>query len=453
MARKYVSFNPYTEQLLKEYKSSTPKEITEAIARSHTAFKRFSKLSFAARGEKLKNLSALFLSHKTELATHMSTEMGKPITQSLGEITKSAECCNYYAMHAENLLQSQHYPVAGECFVKYEPMGAILSIMPFNFPVWMPMKTSIPHLMAGNTVILKHAENMPQTAEFLEKLTKDAGLVDEFINLRPELIEIERMIKDHRIVGVSLTGSVRAGKIIASMAAANMKKYVMELGGNDPFLVLRDADLPKAAKALVSGRLAGCGQVCISPKRAIVSHEVYDAFVELVLQEIKNWHVGDPLNEKTVMGPMARSDLVEQVHALVSKSVAMGAKLLEGGRPASKFVYPPTLIVNVTEEMPVFIEEVFGPVVAIAKARGEADAIRIANATEYGLGAVVFSKDTNRVRNEVLPQIRSGMVFVNENCRSIVQVPFGGTKGSGTGRELGSDGIKEFCNAKTVYIG
>ena len=316
----------------------------------------------------------------------------------------------------------------------------------------MPMKTSIPHLMAGNTIILKHAENVPQTAEFLESLTKTAGLVDEFINIRPELGEIKNIIKDPNIIGVSLTGSVRAGKSIAAIAASHMKKYVMELGGNDPFIVLSDADLPKAAIALVSGRILGTGQVCISPKRAIVCHDVYEEFVKLVQQEIKNWTVGDPLDPNTRLGPMARKDLVEQVHSQVRTSVEMGAKLLCGGVNQGNNIYAPTLLIDMYDYMPAFTEEIFGPVVAIAKVRGETEAIKVANNSEYGLGATIFTKNTARAKAEIAPKIQSGMVFINENCKSIIQVPFGGIKSSGNGRELGNEGIKEFCNIKTIYV-
>jgi succinate-semialdehyde dehydrogenase / glutarate-semialdehyde dehydrogenase len=452
MSKKFLSLNPYTERVLREYKFTTPDEISETINRSHLAFKRFSKLSFSERSEKILRLGSLLLKYKTELGTLASSEMGKPIMQSYGEIQKSHDACNYYAMNAENLLKSHSYPISADCYTKYEPMGSIFSIMPFNFPIWMPMKTSIPHLMAGNTFILKHAENVPQTADFLYKLANEAGLGDEFINIRPEISELERIIKDHRIAGVSLTGSVKAGKSVAALAATHMKKFVMELGGNDAFVVLKDADLEKAAKVLVSGRLSGCGQVCISPKRTIVVHDIYQKFLELVNSEIKNWTIGDPLDEKTIFGPMARSDLLETVHLQVTRSVSLGARLLHGGKPSGKYFYPPTLLVDVNEDMPVVTEEVFGPVICILKAKNEADAIKMANNSEYGLGATVFTSNIHRAKAEIVSQIQAGMVFINSVPTSMVQVPFGGIKSSGIGRELGELGIKEFCNSKTVHI-
>lgn len=452
MARKYLSFNPYTQTLMKEYKFSTSGEISEAISRAHTGFKNFSQYSYKKRAERLINLGNSLNLNKQELATMMASEMGKPINFCLGEIAKSVECCNYYAMHSENLLKPHNYPVGSDCYVRYDPMGVIFLIMPFNFPVWMPLKTSIPHLMAGNTILLKHCESTPQTAEILERCTKEAGLVDEFINIRPDIPDIEKIIRDPKISGVSLTGSVRAGKAVGAIAAANMKKAVLELGGSDPFIVLVDADLPKAAKLLVSGRLHNSGQVCISPKRAIVVSDVYDEFVSLVQAEAANYIIGNPLDEKTLLGPMARADLCEQAYKQVKDSVELGAKVILGGRPTDSFNFPATILVNITENMPAFKEEIFGPVISIIKAKNEQEAIRLANNTEYGLGATIISKNVNRVKNEIVPHIQSGMVFVNENPRSIVQVPFGGHKSSGIGRELGENGIKEFCNAKTVYI-
>jgi acyl-CoA reductase-like NAD-dependent aldehyde dehydrogenase len=452
MARKYLSVNPYTGALMKEFAFSTTDEVFSAIHRSSVAFKSFSQQRFDYRAIKLRKLAEVLTSNKSELSTLMTEEMGKPISQSLGEINKSIECCNYYASHGENLLKPEQIPIASECYIKYEPIGPIFSIMPFNFPTWMPLKTSIPHLMAGNTIILKHAENTPQTADLLEKLTTEAGLVDEFINIRPHLSDIETIIRDPRIQGVSLTGSVSAGKKVASIAASAMKKFVMELGGNDAFIVLKDADLPKAAKALVMGRLAGCGQVCISPKRALVVSEVYPEFIKLVEEEIKAFQITDPLDPKCLFGPMARIDLVSQVYEQVKNSVAAGARLVVGGKPVGDFFMPATLLVDVQENMQVFKEEVFGPVVCVARVKDEAEAIQISNRSEFGLSAVVFSKDVERVKFEVFPKIQAGMVFLNEVSKSIVQVPFGGFKGSGVGRELGSIGIKEFCNAKTVYI-
>ena len=452
MARKYLSINPFTGTLLKEFSFHNTEEINSALSRSHNAFKVYSQKSFAYRGDKLKKLAEVLTTNKSELSTMMALEMGKPISQCLGEISKSVECCNYYAAHGENLLKGENFPVSSECYTRYEPIGAIFSIMPFNFPAWMPFKTSIPHLMAGNTIVLKHAENNPQTADLLDKLTSEAGLVDEFINIRPQIEDIKDIIGDWRISGVSLTGSVPAGKAVASLAAASMKKFVMELGGNDPFLVLGDADLAKAAKALTVGRLLGCGQVCISPKRAIVVNEVYDEFIKLVSTEIQDYKIEDPLDPNTKFGPMARTDLVNKVYEQVKSATSAGAKLLAGGKPTGPYNMPATLLVNVTESMQVFKEEVFGPVITIIRAKDEKDAIRLANNSEYGLSATIFSKNIVRVKQEVVPLIQSGMVFVNEVSKSIVQVPFGGAKVSGIGRELGQLGIREFCNPKTVYI-
>eukprot|EP00358_Blepharisma_japonicum_P004071 CAMPEP_0202947226 /NCGR_PEP_ID=MMETSP1395-20130829/11189_1 /ASSEMBLY_ACC=CAM_ASM_000871 /TAXON_ID=5961 /ORGANISM="Blepharisma japonicum, Strain Stock R1072" /LENGTH=402 /DNA_ID=CAMNT_0049648359 /DNA_START=154 /DNA_END=1362 /DNA_ORIENTATION=+ len=400
----------------------------------------------------MKRLGGLLRKDHENLARLMTQEMGKPIGQSKGEVLKCADCCDYYADNAEKLLAPTHYDIPGsKVYVNYEPLGPLFIIMPFNFPLWMPLKCGIPHLMAGNTIILKHAENVPQVAEALDRITSDAGFEHEFKNVFIDMEQVQRTIADNRIRGVSLTGSIRAGRSIASMAGMALKKCVLELGGSDPFIVLGDADVQAAAKTAVMARLQGCGQVCISAKRFIVESSVYSAFVKHLIAELKTWQYGDPLNPETKLGPLARPDLLNNVVTQVERSIKMGAKLEYGGKILNPTQYEPAVLTHVTPDMPIMREETFGPVFAISKVKDTEEAIRLANNTEFGLGAMIFTADAQRAEAQIVPRIDAGMVFVNDVSKSIVQVPFGGMKNSGLGRELG-EGIKEFTVLKTISI-
>lgn len=450
--RIFASTNPFTQTTMKTYPFATSAQLENTLQLSHQAFLSFSKASFKERSLKMKNLSSLLRKRHESLAALMTSEMGKPISLSKGEVLKCAEAADYYADNAEKLLSPISYNIPGsKVYSTYQPMGPLLILMPFNFPYWMPLKCAIPHLMAGNTIILKHAENCPQVAESLDEITSEAGFVDEFKNANLTLDQVSQAINDVRVRGVSITGSITAGRAIARISGQALKKCVLELGGSDPFIVLKDADVQAAAKAAVSARLQGCGQVCIAPKRFIVEDAVYDSFLNAVLKELQNWTYGDPMDPNTKLGTLAREDVLQNIHSQVERSVTMGAQVIYGGRAVSPTQYEPAVLINVTEDMPVMKEETFGPVFPILRVKSFQEAIRIANNTEFGLGASIFTSDTKRAETEIVPHINSGMVFVNETPRSIVSIPFGGNKNSGIGRELG-EGIKEFTNIKSISI-
>ena len=448
-----MSKNPFTQEVYKTFEYATKSQVEETISASHSAYQRFSKSSFSERGEKLQNLANILKENKNELAHLVATEMGKPVSSGVSEIMKCASCCEYYAQNGPSLLANQTYDVPnGKCYVTYQALGPILSIMPFNFPFWMPFKMSIPHLMAGNTIILKHTASVPQCALKIDEITTQAGLEHEFKNLFLSTDMMEDVIGDPRIKGVSLTGSVSAGKSAARLAASHMKKFVMELGGSDPFIVLQDADVEEAVKKLAAARLRVTGCTCISPKRAIISKEIYDQFESALANEVAKWSYGDPTEQETQLGPLAREDLADQLQKQIEDSVGMGARVVYGGERLGATMIQPTVLADVTPEMPVFHTETFGPVFCLVKSENEEHAVQLANDTEYGLGASIFTSNKEKAEREIAPRIESGMCFVNSPVKSIVEVPFGGVKNSGLGRELGGLGIKEFTNPKTIFI-
>jgi succinate-semialdehyde dehydrogenase / glutarate-semialdehyde dehydrogenase len=351
----FRSINPYTQQLLKTYEIHTPEQVDAIIARSHNAFQNFRNTSFAERAQKVQKLGQILQTRKEEFARIISTEMGKTILQSRAEIQKSADCCFYYAANGEKLLQPKHYDVpGGKCYIVYQPLGPILLIQPYNFPFWLPIKSCVPHLLAGNTILLKHAHNVPQCASTIEEITSEAGLQDEFLNLFVESGDTKPVIADPRVAGVSLTGSEKAGSIVGRIAGEHLKKSVLELGGSDPYIVLEDADIQYAVSQLITGRLATQGQVCISPKRVFVMESMHDQFVECLVRELENWVPGDPLNESTKIGPLAKPEAVTTLQSQIDKSVSMGAQISKGGKVIQGNLYPPTVLTHVTPEMPVF---------------------------------------------------------------------------------------------------
>ncbi|CAG9317329.1 unnamed protein product [Blepharisma stoltei] len=451
--RVYASKNPYTHELLETYEFTSPEELENTINASQLAFQSFSKLSFQARAEKIRLLGSLIRERKNHLARLMTIEMGKPITHSISEILKCAECCDYYAENAEKLLHPITYDLPdGRSYVRFEPVGPLLVIMPFNFPYWTPFKAVVPHLMSGNTIILKHDENMPQVSAAIDQITTDAGLEHEFKSVRLTIEQIGQVIADKRVQGVHITGSVRAGRSVAEIAGRNLKKCVLELGGSDPFIVLRDCNIKNAAKSAVIRRLNACGQVCIAPKRFIIEEPVYDEFYHELIQELENWKFGDPLNEATKLGPLAREDILTNIAGQVERSVNMGAQVVYGGRVLSSTQLEPTVMINITQDMPVMKEETFGPVFPLYKVGSVEEAIEVANNTEYGLGATIYTVDVQRAEEEIIPKIQAGMIFINDVTKSLVPVPFGGIKNSGLGRELGEIGIREFTVMKTVFV-
>jgi len=447
--RAFQSRNPFTQQVLKHFDFASDRQAEAVLVRSAAAFQTWSHSSVPERALKLERLGELVNRHKDDLARQITMEMGKPIVEAAVEVWKCVDCCLYYSHQAAELLAPLDFPLIGynKVQVQFEPLGPLLLVMPFNFPLWMTFKTSVPHLLAGNTVILKPAENTPGCAEALTAIAREAGLGDVFQHALLSVEQVHRTIEHPLLRGVSLTGSVRAGKAVAATAGRCLKKCVLELGGSDPFLVLSDADVGKAAKAAAAARLAVSGQVCIAPKRFIVMDSVATQFTEALLAELRGVEVSDPMEAACKLGPLAREDLVETLAVQLQDAQAQGAQVLLGGSWQG-CNFQPTVLTQVTHTMRVMREETFGPLFPICRVSSEAEAIAVANASDYGLGAVVFCQE-NRA-DSIARQLEVGMVFINGMVKSLVPVPFGGTKGSGIGRELGVLGIREFTNAKTV---
>jgi succinate-semialdehyde dehydrogenase / glutarate-semialdehyde dehydrogenase len=396
------------------------------------------------------------LRQKSYLAEICTREMGKPLRESIAEVEKCALACRYYAENGEAFLQDEQINTeAQESFLTYRPLGIILAVMPWNFPYWQVIRFAAPALCAGNAAVLKHASLVPGCALALEKVFTDAGVPQNvFRALLISASEVNAVIEHPFVKAVTLTGSTEAGKKVAMKAGECLKKTVLELGGSDAYLILADADLNHAAKTLVTGRMRNAGQSCISPKRLIVLKEIYKGFTEKVLGELRNYKFGDPFSETSDLGPIARLDLRDELHQQVLKTVSQGAKLLLGGVvPAENGAfYPPTLLADVKPGMCAFDEELFGPVVCLVEAENLSDAIKLANQSQYGLGAGIFTQNRTLARELAVNDLETGGVFVNDFLQSDPRLPFGGIKDSGYGRELSSLGIREFVNAKTILI-
>jgi succinate-semialdehyde dehydrogenase/glutarate-semialdehyde dehydrogenase len=392
-----------------------------------------------------------------DLAALMAREMGKPLAQGRAEADKCAWACEYYAEHAAALLAPEPAATgARESFVTYEPLGPIFAIMPWNFPLWQVFRFAAPNLVAGNTALLKHAESVPGCARAITALLEDAGLPSGvFTNLFITHEQAESVIAHPAVRGVTLTGSTRAGRAVARAAGAHLKKTVLELGGSDAYLVLEDADLDLAAAACATSRLLNAGQSCIAAKRFVVAESVRGAFTERLVARMAETKMGDPMDATTTLGPLARADLREALRRQVEASLAQGARLRLGGRvpDGPGAFYPATVLDDVRPGMPAFDEELFGPVAAVVGASGEAEAIRLANASPYGLGAAVFSSDLERARRIAAHELDAGACAINDFVRSDPRLPFGGVKDSGFGRELGRQGLLEFMNVKAVVAG
>ncbi len=448
--------NPATGEIIKKYDEMSFDEVERIISSANQAQKEWRKRSFEERAGHLSTIADLLRERKQELGALMSTEMGKPMAQSVGELEKCAWVCEYYAEQAGRFLADDPVDTdAAKSYITFNPLGVILSIMPWNFPFWQVFRFGAPSLMAGNGVILSHSENTTGCALEIENMVHDAGIPKELF--RTILVANENMkpvIQHEGIAAVTLTGSTRAGKIVASQAGEALKKTVLELGGSDPYLILEDADIPKAAETCVTSRLINSGQSCIAAKRFIVVDSVYEEFMAEFRKGMEARKVGHPFEEGTDVGPLARADLRDQLHEQVLKSVKAGAKLSLGGQvPEGKGAfYPVTILENVKPGMPAYEEELFGPVASVIRVNNEEEAIRVANDTPYGLGAAVFTQDTERGERIAAEQLEAGCCFVNEYVKSDPRLPFGGIRESGYGRELGLYGIHEFVNTKTVYI-
>jgi len=449
-----ISINPATGQRIHIYGSHSSVQIEAALKQAHTAFFAWRELSPTSRAKHLRALARTLRKQLDDLADLITAEVGKPITQSRAEIEKCAKVCEYYAKHGAEFLADEHPPGAPkQAHVVYEPLGTVLAVMPWNFPFWQLFRAAAPALMAGNTLILKHSANVCGCALAIEQIFHDAGVPTGVMQtlLIPSK-EVEALIKDPRIAAVTLTGSTEAGRKVAAQAGAALKPCVLELGGSDPYLILEDADLDKAAEICAAARLVNTGQSCVSAKRFIVHQKVRSEFQKKLVKRIASYAVGDPTDERTQIGPMARLDLRDELHAQVTKSIRRGAKLLLGGKPlpGPGCFYAPTVLTRVKPGMPAYDDEMFGPVAAIIGVSSDEEAMRVANDTPYGLGAAIFTRDRRRAR-ELTPLIDAGMVYINDSVRSDPTLPFGGVKQSGFGRELGVWGIRAFVNIKTVW--
>jgi succinate-semialdehyde dehydrogenase / glutarate-semialdehyde dehydrogenase len=450
------TINPTNGERVREYAEATTEEVREALASAHAAFETWRLTPFAKRATHMKFAASLLRERQGDLAHLMAIEMGKPLAQGRGEAEKCAWVCEYYADAAAAFLAPEVVATdASKSYVAFAPLGVVLAVMPWNFPLWQVFRFVAPGLMAGNAGILKHSSNVCGSALAIEEIMRDAGFPPGlFRTLLVGSARVAGLIEAPEIRAVTLTGSTPAGQAVAGKAGAMLKKTVLELGGSDPYLVLEDADLELAAESCVASRLINSGQSCIAAKRFIVVEPVRKAFEELFVEKMKARKMGDPLEKGVDVGPQARRDLRDELHGQVGRSVGLGAKALLGGTSPEGpgAFYPPTVLTGVTKGMPAYGEELFGPVAAIIAARDEPEAVRIANDTTFGLGAAVFTRDVARGERLAAEQIEAGSCFVNSFVKSDPRLPFGGIKESGYGRELSSFGIREFVNVKTVYV-
>jgi succinate-semialdehyde dehydrogenase/glutarate-semialdehyde dehydrogenase len=456
MPDRLTSIDPTTGKEIASYEIHDEKKVEQALKQSRKTFEEWRVLPFAKRAIVLKNIAKEIRKEKDRLVKLAVKEMGKPISQGYYEVEKCASTLEFYANNGAKFLADQVVKTdARKSYVSYQPLGVVLAIMPWNFPYWQVFRAMAPITMAGNVIILKHASNVSGCALAIEKLILKAGAPKGLLQtLLIPSSRVEKLIDDPRIAAVTLTGSTAAGSKVAEAAGRNLKKQVLELGGSDPYVILEDADLNIAVEIAVRGRLVNSGQSCIAAKRFVVVNPVYKEFVERYTEQMKKATYGDPIDEKSRIGPMARVDLRDQLHEQVLKSVEKGAKVMCGGfiPEGPGAFYPPTVLTRVKKGMPAYDDELFGPVAAIIEAKDEKDAMRIANDSIYGLGAGIISKNRARAEKLAAEELQAGSCFVNDFVHSDPHLPFGGTKQSGYGRELGSFGIHEFVNIKTVYV-
>ncbi len=449
------SINPATDELMETFDEWSAEQTAEVIDEVDAAFQQWRLTSFEKRRELMNRAAGVLRENKDEYARIMALEMGKPINDGRGEVEKCAWVCEYYAEQAEKILADEPIESDGsKSYVGFRPIGTVLAVMPWNFPFWQVFRFAAPALMAGNTGVLKHSSNVPRCALAIEGVFRKAGFPENlFRTLMIGSGKVDAVIENDKIKAVTLTGSDAAGRKVAARAGQMLKKTVLELGGSDPFVVLADADLEEAATVAARARCINSGQSCIAAKRFIVEDAVYEAFLQRFKANMAALVVGDPLDEQTQIGPQARGDLMKELHGQVQASVKKGAKVLLGGVPLERagYFYPPTILGEVTAQVPAFHEELFGPVATLIRVRDAEEAIAVANASPFGLGGSVWTGDV--ARGEALAgRIESGAVFVNGMVKSDPRLPFGGVKTSGYGRELSHYGIKEFVNIQTVWV-
>jgi succinate-semialdehyde dehydrogenase/glutarate-semialdehyde dehydrogenase len=449
---KFYSNNPYNGEQVGEYTALTSDELDKKLEKSEEAFKSWSKRPLSYRTDLIKKVGQILRDDTEEYAQMITVEMGKPISESRAEINKCAWVCDYYAENAESFLEHELIKTdAAQSLVRHDPMGTVFAIMPWNFPFWQVLRFAAPTLTSGNTGLLKHAANVFGCATQIEELFTKAGYPEGvFQNLIVHHDETEKIVSHDAVKAVTLTGSESAGSAVAQIAGKYLKKSLLELGGNNAFIVLDDADIDQAVSTGVTARMLNSGQSCIAAKRFIVVESVYDAFVTKFTDAVSKLKSGDTKDDSTQLGPLARKDLADQLQRQVKDSISQGAKLLLGGEQNNCF-HQPTILGNVKPGMTAFDEETFGPLAAIIKAKDVDEAFSLSEQSKFGLGITVFTKDTVKAI-EYAERVSDGAFFVNELVKSDPRLPFGGTKRSGYGRELGKDGMMEFVNRKTVYV-
>jgi len=449
------TINPYSEEIIETYDIYSNEKILDLLDINHQSFERWKKTDFSIRSKLLNDIALKLEKDVEEHAKLISIEMGKPIKESIAEVSKCAWVCRYYADNAPEFLKDEIVDTENKnSFIRFEPLGCVFGIMPWNFPYWQVFRYVAPSLMAGNVCLLKHASNVTGCALKIEELVESISPIkDIFKVLIINTDSVESIIADDRVKAITFTGSDYAGSIVGKNAGKNIKKSVLELGGSDPFIVLNDADIDKCVKAAITSRFLNAGQSCIAAKRFIVEQGVYDMFVDKIKSAMDSLIVGNPLDENTKIGPLAKRQSVNDVDKLVQESIRDGAKLKVCGKRPNQlgYFYQPTLLTDVSENMSVFKEETFGPVLCITKSEDYDDAIRLANKSMYGLSSSLWTKDVSLAKKLSL-KINSGAVFINDLSKSDPRLPFGGVNKSGFGRELSKYGLYEFVNKKTIVI-
>ena len=446
------SINPYNQEVVFEHKEFTVKQIEEAIDRSQTAFTEWRKTSFEERAKLFMDLADILEKNKAKYAKVMALEIGKPISQGIAELEKCAWVCRYYAENAEKQLSVDKISTdAQESYVRYDPLGVLLAVMPWNYPFWQVFRFAVPSLCAGNTALLKHASNVMESAKMIEKSFKEAGFPkDVFQSLIIKSDKVENIVRNPKIKAVSLTGSNAAGAAVAKVAGEEIKPSLLELGGNNALVVFDDCDLESTLNTCVQARFQNTGQSCIAGKRLFVQKNIVEEFIEKIAQKIIALKSGDPLDEEIFIGTMVNNEAAETLNEQLQDAIKKGAEVVIGGNYNQAY-FEPTLVKNVTPDMKIYKEETFGPLLACTTFETEDEVLEMVNSSDYGLGVSLFTTDKKRVES-LIPLFEDGAVFVNDLVKSDPRLPFGGTKISGYGRELSEEGIKAFVNKKTVYI-
>jgi succinate-semialdehyde dehydrogenase/glutarate-semialdehyde dehydrogenase len=451
---KIQSINPYTEQVIKEFTLMTPVELEREIQKSREAFHRWRDLPVLERAAYIKKLGDQLRAEKRKYAEIMTREMGKPIKESISEVEKCAWLCDYYAENGAGFLEPELVKTeAKRSYVTFQPLGIVLAIMPWNFPFWQAFRFGVPAIMAGNVVLLKHASNVPMSALAIEDAFTAAGFPDNV--LKTVLIDVPstlKLIDDEKVDAVSLTGSNKAGEEVGAHAGKKIKKFVLELGGSDPFIVLDDADVEKAARTAAKARMINAGQSCIAAKRFIVMEKAAGEFKKYFMEQLKQLKLGDPMDEATDVGPIAKKEILDSLNAQLRDAKLKGAEVVQLDQSSRKgLFFSPCVVYNPTKDMKILNEEVFGPIAPIITVRDEDEAVRVANDTAFGLGASVWSRDLERAER-IASKVETGTVYINDFVKSDPRLPFGGVKKSGIGRELSHYGLREFVNIKTVVV-